>query len=138
MSYQEFVTMFVQQHKITTDNIGGQTITAIENYQIPNLRDKINLLAIELANDDQSTVESLRESSLHYFETESHYAYNGWWYTSSDSNTNYDVDAMTVDNYDYGFINFCEGFDNSGTVETWKELLEYYYDPSNTISKDTF
>jgi len=43
-----------------------------------------------------------------------------WWYTAEDTN------AWDTGFY-YGFIDFCES-DGDGTVETWRELFEYWYD----------
>lgn len=51
----------------------------------------------------------------------SHYAYQ-WWYTSLDTN------AWRPGGYYYGFIDFADS-DTDGAVETWRELMEAWYDP---------
>jgi len=56
----------------------------------------------------------------------SHYAYH-WFYTSGDTKTMYD------ETYQYGHIDFCETNGN-GIVNTWKELLEAWYDPGNLLT----
>jgi clostripain len=60
-----------------------------------------------------------------------HYDYQ-WWYTTRDTASDYGA------SYLYGCINFCN-FDNDGTVETWKELMEAWYDADSPYSNsDTF
>ena len=49
-----------------------------------------------------------------------------WWYTSANPPEG-----------DYGRLDFCS-FDNDSNVETWKELLEYWYDSSGTYNYDTY
>ncbi len=61
---------------------------------------------------------------------DSHYAYQ-WWYTSRNIVFDYGTD------FEYGRIDFCD-FNDNGSVETWKELMEYYYNPGGTASADTF
>ena len=58
------------------------------------------------------------------------YSYQ-WWYTSRDTASSYG----SV--YKYGNLDFCN-FDNDSNVETWKELLEYWYDSSGTFNNDTY
>ncbi|MCP4129707.1 MAG: hypothetical protein GY754_01705 [bacterium] len=58
----------------------------------------------------------------------SHYAYQ-YWYTS--------YDLITLAGINYGNVDFCT-YDNDGTVETWLELMEKWYDSGNTISPSTF
>jgi len=51
------------------------------------------------------------------------YGTNGEWYTALDANAAYGTD--------YGLIDFADANGN-GTVESWKELMEYWYDSGNT------
>jgi len=51
------------------------------------------------------------------------YAENGKWYTSLNANTVYGIN--------YGLIDFATANSN-GTVESWKELMENWYDSTNT------
>lgn len=65
------------------------------------------------------------------YDGHSHYAYQ-WWYSSRNTVTSYGAA------FEYGRIDFCN-FNSNGIVETWKELLEYFYNnPSGTASADTF
>ncbi len=57
----------------------------------------------------------------------SHYAYQ-WWYTSLDTNTEY------ASGFYYGKIDFANSDKDSEAnhvVETWRELFEAWYDPTN-------
>ena len=54
--------------------------------------------------------------------TINHYM-NQWWYTEEDTNA-------WRSGYYYGNIDFCNS-DLDGNVETWRELLEYWYDTSS-------
>jgi len=188
-----------------------QTQTAVDLSQIANLRSKINLLAIQLANETQTTVQTTRDNSRrsynttgspdyedlafpHYdighfctlinagsfsantktaatdvitalnqvivyawgdddtyanpddaeyegadpsrgltiffsrgndtYEGYSHYKYQGW----------YSSYVLTMGTATVGSIDFCSGSNTNGTVETWKEMLEKFYDPSNTLT----
>lgn len=58
------------------------------------------------------------------------YSYQ-WWYTSNDTASIYGKIYL------YGNIDFCN-FDNDTIVETWKELMEAWYDPDNKITTDTY
>ena len=49
-----------------------------------------------------------------------------WWYTSSNPSQGL-----------YGRLDFCDFYSN-GTVETWKELLEKWYDPYNNYNSDKY
>ncbi len=62
--------------------------------------------------------------------TFTHYAYQ-WWYTSLDTNTNYST------GYFYGKIDFADS-DSDGIVETWRELLEAWYDNSTTYTPGSY
>ncbi len=53
-----------------------------------------------------------------------------WWYTSRDTTT-------YGSTYLYGKLDFCT-FDSDGTVENWKELMEYWYDYDGTRNSDTW
>ena len=57
----------------------------------------------------------------------SHYAYD-WWYTS---------DVLTDYTPSQGGIDFCT-YDSDGTVETWRELFEAWYDPSNQYTDGSY
>lgn len=59
----------------------------------------------------------------------SHYAYQ-WWYTSEDTNTWYS-------NFYYGHIDFADS-DADSIVETWRELFEAWYDPTNTYTPSSY
>ncbi len=59
---------------------------------------------------------------------ESHY-YWQWWY--------YDQLVQASGGDFYGGIDFAYSNSN-GTVETWRELMEKWYDPSNTLTPGTF
>jgi clostripain len=56
------------------------------------------------------------------------YSSVGKWYTSRN---------MSATSTPYGNLIFCS-FDNDGVVETWKELLEAWYDGGNTLTGDTY
>jgi hypothetical protein len=56
--------------------------------------------------------------------TYSHYA-NHWYYTHLDTN---DADTGYAEGFYYGQIDAADS-DTNGIVETWRELLEYLYDP---------
>ncbi len=64
------------------------------------------------------------------------YYWYEWWYTAADTNTWPFVFPAPYIAYfmdpslNYGRIDFCEG-DTDGTVDNWRELLEYWYDPLN-------
>lgn len=53
------------------------------------------------------------------------------WYTSEDTN------AWSSGGYYYGKIDFAYS-DADGTVETWRELFEYWYDPSNLYTPSSY
>jgi len=59
----------------------------------------------------------------------SHYAYQ-WWYTSEDTNT-------WNSGFYYGKIDFADS-DTDGTVETWRELFEAWYDPTNSYTPGSY
>lgn len=190
-----------------------QTLTSVDISKIKILRQKIDELATELGNEEQTLVEQTRENTSHYFDTsydsitwpnfdighfceliiadsnfssntqtvatetltafnntihyawgdvdliggeyegqntdrglsiffsrgnidyngDSHYSYNGWWYSSVNISEEYGSE------YVYGRIDFCDGFNDDGIPQTWKELLESYYDLDNTLSpSDTY
>lgn len=54
-----------------------------------------------------------------------------WWYTTRDTAADFGS------SYLYGKLDFCE-FDGDDTVETWKEVLEYWYDQGNTVNSDDY
>ncbi len=188
------------------DGTTNQTQTAIDVSMIVDVRDKLDLLAVELVNN-QADIDALRTNSLpdgnqdppqvdegvvipyrwnnnlyknfdlYDFAREIERAtspytapaktaatnlktsientilasfgladeYKGWvndknglayffpdkvedleWYTSEDANALYSTP--------YGKLDFLDGCDNDGVVENWKELIEYWYDNSNTIT----
>ncbi|MCK4799002.1 MAG: hypothetical protein KAT05_16635, partial [Spirochaetes bacterium] len=51
--------------------------------------------------------------------SKSHYTYQ-WWYTAEDTD-------LWSSGYYYGLIDFCDSTAD-GTVESWRELMEYWYD----------
>jgi len=55
----------------------------------------------------------------------SHYAYQ-WWYTSEDTNA-----WRPGEHCYYGYIDFANS-DTDGIVETWRELMEAWYDPGQS------
>ncbi|MEJ5272610.1 MAG: clostripain-related cysteine peptidase [Spirochaetota bacterium] len=59
----------------------------------------------------------------------SHYEYQ-WWYTNVDTN-------QWNSGYLYGKIDFADSNEN-GTVETWRELFEKWYDPTNTYTPSSY
>ncbi|MDR1787142.1 MAG: hypothetical protein LBR16_01610 [Treponema sp.] len=63
------------------------------------------------------------------YERKSHYAYH-WFYTNEDTNE-------WKPGYYYGHLEAANSNCN-GTVETWRELLEYMYDPNNTLTPGTW
>ncbi len=64
------------------------------------------------------------EKTDHYYQQE--------WYSSLRMS-----DYYPNSNYRYGRIDFCTANGN-GSVETWKELFEAWYDPNNTDTHDAF
>jgi clostripain len=60
----------------------------------------------------------------------SHYAYQ-WWYTSLDTNT------WWPGGHYYGKIDFADS-DTDGIVETWRELFEAWYDPTNSYTPGSY
>ncbi len=63
------------------------------------------------------------------YENDSHYAYQ-WWYTSEDTNT-------WNSGFYYGKIDFADS-DTDGIVETWRELFEAWYDPTNSYTPGSY
>lgn len=53
-----------------------------------------------------------------------------WWYTDMDTNT-------WEPGFNYGNIDFCYS-DSNGSVESWRELMEYWYDPNDRYTPGTF
>jgi len=68
--------------------------------------------------------------SIFFSYSESDYSYQ-WWYTSTDTVSEYGSDYL------YGKLDFCT-FDNDGTVENWKELMEAWYDSGSSNNSDTW
>ncbi len=64
-------------------------------------------------------------------QTEIEYRFQ-WWYT------NKDTQAILGSNFLYGKLDFCNTGSLSDTVETWKELLESWYDPLNDYPPDSY
>jgi hypothetical protein len=81
-------------------------------------------LSFFFSRGDQSFYSAGKDASL------SHYA-NHWFYTSLDTNTTY------APGFYYGHIDAADSNSN-GIVETWRELLEYLYDPEDTLSPGTY
>ncbi len=63
------------------------------------------------------------------YDSYSIYAYQ-WWYTEEDTN------SWWTGHY-YGKLDFCDS-DSDGIVETWRELLEKWYDPSNSYTPGSY
>ncbi len=59
--------------------------------------------------------------------TQSHFWFQ-WWYTAEDTQTWWGAPG-----YYYGRLDFCDT-DTDGTVQTWRELLKAWYDPSNNVN----
>jgi|GEM_PF-879940 len=67
----------------------------------------------------------------------SHYAYQ-WWYTSEDTVAWATSNGLpNPDTYLYGNIDFCTSNGN-GTVESWRELFEKWYDPTNISTPSSY
>ncbi len=77
-----------------------------------------------------SGAEVQRGLSIFFTADEDDYQYQ-WWYTSLDTASTYGA------SYLYGNLDFCTA-DSDGTVENWKELMEYWYDSDNSNNDDTW
>lgn len=64
------------------------------------------------------------------YDSKSHYAYQ-WWYTAEDTV------SLSGPEFKYGKLDFCDS-DSDGNVESWRELMEAWYDPSDTYTPATF
>ncbi len=65
------------------------------------------------------------------YDLKSHYAYQ-WWYTSEDSATELNDISML-----YGHIDFCTS-NEDGNIDGWRELMEYWYDNSDSATPSTY
>ncbi len=83
--------------------------------------------------DDSAAVRGLSIFFSHgeeIYNSYSHYAYQ-WWYTALDTQTE------MGSTYLYGNIDFADS-DSDGTVETWRELFEAWYDSGETYTPGTY
>jgi len=68
--------------------------------------------------------------SIFFTEDSDDYEYQ-WWYTALDTASEYGA------SYLYGNIDSCTS-DSDGTVENWKELMEYWYDSDGIRNNDSW
>lgn len=66
-----------------------------------------------------------------FYDSLPHYKYQ-WWYTSENT-----ADYFNDTSYLYGKIDFCTS-NNNGDVESWRELMEAWYDNPNYYTPSSF
>ena len=124
----------------TVDTAASDARTALDNAVIACFAD-MNVLTTGAADyyetDASSAVRGLSIfTSLgeELYNDETQYARQYYWYTADSVLMEYTGTSYT---YYMGGIDFCD-YDTDGTVETWKELFEAWYDTSDTYRYGDF